>query len=276
MSVKQNTLKGEFSLKGKGLHTGKEVCATFKPAAENTGYKIVRVDLDEKTEIPALAKYIELVDRASCLQKDGAKVYTLEHAMAALYGCGIDNCVIELSGEEFPILDGSARYYVEEIQKVGIEEQQAERRYFSVKKKMEFYCEASDTRITLLPDDTYSINTMVAYDSPYLAMQFASYSEASTDFAKEIAPCRTFVFLREVEMLLANNLIKGGDLSNAIVRWISPKSIVWLNCSVTGIFRLKKVFSIIWNFISIMSLPVINYWTLSVIWLYVAVLSKAG
>ena len=160
MSVKQNTLKGEFSLKGKGLHTGKEVCATFKPAAENTGYKIVRVDLEEKTEIPALAKYIELVDRASCLQKDGAKVYTLEHAMAALYGCGIDNCVIELSGEEFPILDGSARYYVEEIQKVGIEEQQAERRYFSVKKKMEFYCEASDTRITLLPDDTYSINTI--------------------------------------------------------------------------------------------------------------------
>ena len=276
MSVKQNTLKGEFSLKGKGLHTGKEVCATFKPAAENTGYKIVRVDLDEKTEIPALAKYIELVDRASCLQKDGAKVYTLEHAMAALYGCGIDNCVIELSGEEFPILDGSARYYVEEIQKVGIEEQQAERRYFSVKKKMEFYCEASDTRITLLPDDTYSINTMVAYDSPYLAMQFASYSEASTDFAKEIAPCRTFVFLREVEMLLANNLIKGGDLSNAIVRWISPKSVVWLNCSPTGIFRVKQVFSIIWNFISIMSLPVINYWTLSVIWLYVAVLSKAG
>ena len=281
MSVKQNTLKGEFSLKGKGLHTGKEVCATFKPAAENTGYKIVRVDLEEKTEIPALAKYIELVDRASCLQKDGAKVYTLEHAMAALYGCGIDNCVIELSGEEFPILDGSARYYVEEIQKVGIEEQQAERRYFSVKKKMEFYCEASDTRITLLPDDTYSINTMVAYDSPYLAMQFASYSEASTDFAKEIAPCRTFVFLREVEMLLANNLIKGGDLSNAIVivdreDGSSPKSIVWLNCSVTGIFRSKKVFSIIWNFISIMSLPVINYWTLSVIWLYVAVLSKAG
>ena len=96
MSVKQNTLKGEFSLKGKGLHTGKEVCATFKPAAENTGYKIVRVDLEEKTDIPALAKYIELVDRASCLQKDGAKVYTLEHAMAALYGCGIDNCVIEL------------------------------------------------------------------------------------------------------------------------------------------------------------------------------------
>ena len=151
MSVKQNTLKGEFSLKGKGLHSGKEVCATFKPAAENTGYKIVRTDLRENPEIPALAKYVEFVDRASCLQKDGVKVFTLEHAMAALYGCGIDNCVIELAGEEFPILDGSARYYVEEIQKVGIEEQQAERRYFySERKKWNFIAKTSDTRITII------------------------------------------------------------------------------------------------------------------------------
>ena len=217
MSVKQNTLKGEFLVKGKGLHTGREVSATFKPAEENTGYKIIRVDLEEKVEIPAIAKYVEFADRASCLQKDGAKVYTLEHAMAALYGCGIDNCVIELNGEEFPILDGSSRYYVEEIRKVGIQEQEAERHFFTVKKKMEFYCEASNTRITLLPDEDYSITTLVAYDSPYLAMQFASYSASSTDFASEIAPCRTFVFLREVETLLANNLIKGGDLSNAIV-----------------------------------------------------------
>lgn len=216
MSVKQNTLKGTFSLKGKGLHTGKEVCATFKPAAENTGYKIVRVDLEEKTEIPAIAKYVEFVERASCLEKDGARVYTLEHAMAALYGCGVDNCEIELNGEEFPILDGSARCYAEEIAKVGLEEQQAERRYFTVRKKLEFCSEDGATRITLLPDDEYSVNTLVAYDSPYLAMQYASFSPAN-DFAKEVAPCRTFVFLREVEMLLANNLIKGGDLSNAIV-----------------------------------------------------------
>lgn len=217
MSVKQNTLKGEFTLKGKGLHTGKEVSATFKPAEENTGYRIIRTDLEGTPEIPALAKYVEFVDRASCLQKDGARVYTLEHAMAALYGCGIDNCLIELKGEEFPILDGSSRYYAEEIAKVGLQEQQAERRFFVVKEKMEFYCEATNTRITVLPDDEYRINTVVAYNSPYLSMQYATFDAATTNFATDIAPCRTFVFLHEVETLLANNLIKGGDLDNAIV-----------------------------------------------------------
>lgn len=217
MSVNQNTLKGEFFLKGKGLHTGKEVCATFKPAEENTGYQIVRTDLETRPVIPALAKYVQFAERSSCLEKEGVKVFTMEHAIAALYGCGIDNCLIELDGEEFPILDGSSRYYVEAIEKIGITEQLAERLYFSVKEKMEFYCEDSHTRLTLLPDEDYNINTVVAYDSPYLSMQYASYSEKTTDFAKEIAPSRTFVFLREVEMLLANNLIKGGDLNNAIV-----------------------------------------------------------
>jgi UDP-3-O-[3-hydroxymyristoyl] N-acetylglucosamine deacetylase/3-hydroxyacyl-[acyl-carrier-protein] dehydratase len=217
MSIKQNTLKGEFSLNGKGLHTGKEVCAIFKPAAENTGYRIIRTDLEGCPEIPALAQYVEFVDRASCLQKDNIKIYTLEHAMAALYGCGIDNCLIELNGDEFPILDGSARYYVEQIEKVGIQEQEAERRFFTVKKKMEFLSEDGNTRITILPDEEYNVNTLVAYNSPYLAMQYADYSSKQTYFGKEIAPCRTFVFLREVEFLLANNLIKGGDLDNAIV-----------------------------------------------------------
>ena len=217
MAIKQNTIKGEFSLSGKGLHTGKEVCATFKPAAENTGYRIVRTDLEGCPELPALAKYVEFADRASCLQKDGMKIFTLEHAMAALYGCGIDNCLIELNGEEFPILDGSARYYVEQIEKVGIEEQAADRRFFTVRKKMEFVAEDGLMRITILPDEEYHINTLVSYNSPYLAMQYADYSSKQTDFGKEIAPCRTFVFLREVEFLLANNLIKGGDLDNAIV-----------------------------------------------------------
>lgn len=217
MSVKQNTLKGEFSLSGKGLHTGKEVCATFKPSGENTGYRIVRTDLEGCPEIPALAKYVEFADRASCLQKDGVQIFTLEHAMAALYGCGIDNCLIELNGEEFPILDGSARCYVEQIEKTGIEEQEAERRFFTVRKKLEFYSEETGTRITVLPDEEYNVNVQVSYDSPYLAMQYASYASKTADFAKEVAPCRTFVFLREVEALLANNLIKGGDLSNAIV-----------------------------------------------------------
>lgn len=217
MAVKQNTLKGEFSFKGKGLHTGKEVCATFKPAEENTGYVIVRTDLEGAPEIPALAKYVEFADRASCLQKDGAKVYTLEHAMSALYGCGIDNCRIELDGEEFPILDGSARYYAEAIARTGIQEQEADRRFFTVKKRMEFCSEDGLTRITVVPDTDYAVNTVVSYDSPYLPMQYATYTEGKTDYAQEVASCRTFVFLREVEALLANGLIKGGDLSNAIV-----------------------------------------------------------
>lgn len=217
MPVKQNTLKSEFSLKGKGLHTGKEVCVTFKPAEENTGYNIVRADIDGKPLIPARAEYVKFVDRSSCLEKDGVKIYTLEHAMAALYGCGIDNCLIEMDGDEFPILDGSAGFYVEAIGKVGSLEQQEDRNYFVVKEPMEYFCEETNTKITLLPDEDYNINLVVAYDSPYLPMQYATFSAATTDFAKEIAPCRTFVFLREVEMLLANNLIKGGDLENAIV-----------------------------------------------------------
>lgn len=235
MSVKQNTLKGEFSLRGKGLHTGKEVCVTFKPAKENSGYNIVRTDIEGNPVIPALADYVQFADRSSCLEKDGVKIFTMEHAMAALYGCGVDNCLIEMNGEEFPILDGSSKYYVESIGKVGKEEQVAERRFFTVTEKMEFFNEESNTKITLLPDADYSINTIVAYDSPYLSMQYASYSSTTTDFAKEIAPCRTFVFLREVEMLLANNLIKGGDLENAIV-------IVDREISQTEVDRLAKLF----------------------------------
>lgn len=201
MAVKQNTLKGEFSLKGKGLHTGKEVCATFKPGEENTGYVIVRTDLEGAPEIPALAKYVEMADRASCLDKEGMRVYTLEHAMSALYGCGVDNCRIELDGEEFPILDGSARLYAEAIARVGLEEQTADRRYFEVKKRMEFCSEDGQTRLTVLPDDEYTVNTVVSYDSPYLKMQYATFAEGTTDYAAEVAPCRTFVFLREVEGL---------------------------------------------------------------------------
>lgn len=163
-------------------------------------------------------------------------MFTMEHAMAALYGSGIDNCLIELSGEEFPILDGSAKYYVEEIEKVGFEEQKADRRYFTVKEQMEFCSEDGQTKITLLPDTDYNINLVVAYDSPYLQMQYATYSEQVTDFAKEIAPCRTFVFLRELEMLLQHNLIKGGDLDNAIV-------IVDREISQEEVNRLAKLFN---------------------------------
>ena len=125
-------------MSGKGLHTGKVVKATFKPAGENTGYTIRRVDLEGAPEVPAVADYVKFVDRASCVEKDGVCVYTLEHAMAALYGCGVDNCLIELDGEELPILDGSARPFVEAIEAAGLEEQSAARRYFTVKEPMEF------------------------------------------------------------------------------------------------------------------------------------------
>lgn len=235
MSVKQNTLKEAFSLKGKGLHTGKEVCVTFKPVEENSGYRIVRTDMEGTPVIPAIADYVQFVERCSCLEKDGVRIYTMEHAMAALYGCGVDNCLIEMDGEEFPILDGSSRFYAEAILKVGLLEQDADRRYFDVKEKIEFCSEDGTTKITLLPDTDYTINTIVAYDSPLLSMQYAAFSTATDDFATDIAPCRTFVFLREVEMLLANNLIKGGDLDNAIV--IADKEI-----SQQEVDRLAKLF----------------------------------
>lgn len=217
MLVKQRTLKQEFSLSGKGLHTGKMVTATFKPAVENSGYIIRRVDLEGKPEVPALADYVRFMDRASCLEKDGVKVYTMEHAMAALYGCGVDNCVIELDGEELPILDGSARLFVEAIERVGFEDQCVERRYFTVKEPISFVSEDGMSKLTLLPDADYNVNVLVAYNSPYLPMQYATFAMATDNFIKEIAPCRTFVFLREVEQLLQAGLIKGGDMDNAIV-----------------------------------------------------------
>ena len=236
MTVKQKTLKGEFSLSGKGLHTGKHVTVTFKPAKEDFGYKIHRIDLDGTPEIPALAEYVKFVDRASCLEKDGVYIYTMEHARAALYGSGIDNCLIELDGEEFPILDGSSKMYTDEIAKIGLEEQAAERKYFVVKEQMEYVSEDGLTKLTLLPDKDYNVNLVVAYDSPYLKMQYATYSENNVDFAKDFAPCRTFVFLREIEMLLQHNLIKGGDLDNAIV-------IVDRKISQEEVDRLAKLFN---------------------------------
>ncbi len=235
MSVKQHTLKGEFSLQGKGLHTGKEVIAVFKPALENSGYVVVRTDLEGAPAIPATAAFARFADRSNCLEKEGAKVFTAEHALAALYGCGVDNCTIELNGEEFPILDGSARLYVEAIRKAGVQEQEAERRYFEVAEKLEYACPETGTRITLLPDNGYSVNVMVGYDSPYLKMQYANFTEGETDFVAEIAPCRTFVFLREVEHLYSNNLIKGGDLENAIV-------IVDREIPEQEVARLQKIF----------------------------------
>ncbi len=215
MSVKQRTLKESFTLSGVGLHTGKNAVVTFKPAPENHGYKIKRVDIEGEPVIDAIADYVKFVDRSNCLEYKGIHIFTAEHALSALYGLGIDNCLIELNEDEFPILDGSARFYVEKISEVGIQEQEKDREYFEVKEKIT-YKDESGAELIIIPENDFNVNVLISYDSPYLSNQFASINSC-TDFSNEIAKCRTFVFLREIEYLYNNNLIKGGDLKNAIV-----------------------------------------------------------
>ena len=214
--MKQKTLKESFTICGKGLHTGLEITATFMPAAENTGYRIQRIDLPEQPIIEAVADNVVETNRGTVIANGDAKVSTIEHAMAALFCAEIDNCLIQVNAPELPILDGSAIEYAEAIERVGVEEQNAEKDYFIIKSKIEVVDEATGSSIIVLPDDVFSINTMVSYDSPILTNQFAAM-ERMNDFKEQIAASRTFVFVREIEPLLKNNLIKGGDLDNAIV-----------------------------------------------------------
>ena len=214
--MKQQTLGGEFTVKGKGLHTGLEIEATFYPAPENHGYKFQRVDLPDQPIIDALAENVIETGRGTVIAKADAKVATIEHALAALYAAGVDNCLIKVDAPEVPILDGSAIVFANEIARVGLKEQQADKNYYVVKHKIEVRDEQTGAHLTVLPDSEFSIDVMVGYDSPVLANQFARLENVA-DFTQEIAPCRTFVFVREVEMLLQANLIKGGDLDNAIV-----------------------------------------------------------
>ena len=213
---KQKTLAASFSLKGKGLHTGLDIEITFNPAPENHGYKIKRTDLEGQPVLDALAENVTATQRGTVLSKGGVQVSTIEHAMATLYAFEIDNCLIEVNAPEFPILDGSARYFAEAIQKVGSVEQNAPRDYYIVKHKIEVKDEESGASLIILPDEKFSVNVLISFDSPVLSNQFATMNDLS-EFPSELAASRTFVFVREVEMLLNNNLIKGGDLDNAIV-----------------------------------------------------------
>ncbi|HIX85335.1 MAG TPA: bifunctional UDP-3-O-[3-hydroxymyristoyl] N-acetylglucosamine deacetylase/3-hydroxyacyl-ACP dehydratase [Candidatus Parabacteroides intestinigallinarum] len=213
---KQRTLAASFSLKGKGLHTGLEIEITFNPAPENHGYKIKRVDMEGQPTIDALAENVASTDRGTVLSKNGVTVGTIEHAMAALYAFEIDNCLIEVNAPEFPILDGSSRFFAEAIQRVGIVEQGAPKDFYIVKHKIEVKDEESGASVVILPDDKFSANVLISFNSPVLSNQFATLNDLS-EFPTEIAASRTFVFVREVEMLLQHNLIKGGDLDNAIV-----------------------------------------------------------
>ncbi|MGP1547741.1 MAG: bifunctional UDP-3-O-[3-hydroxymyristoyl] N-acetylglucosamine deacetylase/3-hydroxyacyl-ACP dehydratase [Prevotella sp.] len=213
---KQTTLRGSFSLCGKGLHTGLSLTVTFNPAPENHGYKIQRIDLPGEPVIDAIAERVIETTRGTVLGKGDIRVSTIEHAMAALYALGVDNCLIQVNGPEFPILDGSAAPYVDKIQQVGIEEQSVPKDYYIIRKKIELRDNSTGSCITVLPDDDFSLTTMCSFESKFINSQFATLDNIS-DFAKEIAPARTFVFVRDIIPLLDLNLIKGGDLDNAIV-----------------------------------------------------------
>lgn len=213
---KQHTLKDSFTLNGKGLHTGLPISITFKPAPANFGYRIKRVDIEGQPEIEALAEYVGNTQRGTVLMKGKIQISTIEHAMAALYALQIDNCLIEVNAPEFPILDGSAVMYVDAIRRVGILEQDAERDYFIVRHKMEVVDEETGSKLTLLPDDRFCVNSFIEFESKYIPNQSATLEDMS-DFDTEIASCRTFVFVREIMQLRNAGLIKGGDLDNAIV-----------------------------------------------------------
>lgn len=214
--MNQLTLNESFSVKGKGLHSGLFITATFHPAPENTGYKFRRVDLEGAPEVDALAENVVETTRGTVIAKKEVKVSTIEHAMAALYSAGIDNCIIELDGPEMPILDGSAIIYVNEIERVGLKEQDADKDYYIIKEKTQIKDEETGSIITIYPEEEFSVECMVEYNSQILPNQFAILDELS-DFKKDVASARTFVFVREIEQLIEHNLIKGGDLENAIV-----------------------------------------------------------
>lgn len=214
--AKQITLKTPFTVEGKGLHTGLHISLTLKPAPENSGYVIRRIDMPGQPEIPALAEYVSEAKRGTVLQYGDARVGTVEHCLAALFAMGVDNCLMEVDAPEFPILDGSAKIYCENITRVGLETQHANKDYFTVTNKIVYETPDKQSSITLLPDDGFSVQVLVGYDSPILGNQYATL-DTMKDFASEIAPCRTFVFVRELEPLIKMNLIKGGDIDNAIV-----------------------------------------------------------
>lgn len=214
--MKQRTLKAPFSVKGKGLHTGLAIEATFNPAPDNHGIKFQRVDLEDAPVIDALAENVVDTARGTVIGRGQVHVSTIEHAMAALYAAGIDNCLITVDGPEVPILDGSAKEFSQKISEVGVEEQKEDKDFYIIKQKIEVRDDSTGSSIVVWPDSEFSIDTMVAFESPVLNNQYATLSNLD-DFKDDISASRTFVFVREVEPLVKNNLIKGGDLDNAIV-----------------------------------------------------------
>ena len=233
--MKQHTLASEVTLEGKGLHTGKNVTLTLKPAPENTGFIFVRIDLEGHPVIEADANYVSNTERGTVLEKKGVKIQTCEHILAALVGMDLDNVIIELNASEPPIMDGSAKYFVEAIEKAGIIEQEAERDEYIVREVISYVNEETGSEITIIPADEYQITTMVDFGTKILGTQNA-YMYNISEFKTDIANARTFSFLHELEMLLDLGLIKGGDLINAIIY-------VDKEISSQTMDKLKKIFN---------------------------------
>ena len=231
----QHTISKPVSLKGVGIHTGQEVNLTFKPTKENQGYVFCRVDLPEKPLIEANINFVVNTDRGTNLDKNGIKIRTSEHVLAALVGMGIDNILIELDAPEPPIMDGSSKYFVEALKKAGIKKQDAVREEYVVKEPISYYDEDSGSDITVIPSENYEVTAMVNFGTKILGTQNATMKNIS-QFNDEFSNARTFSFLHEIEMLLDNGLIKGGDLNNAIVY-------VDKELSDETMLKLKKAFN---------------------------------
>lgn len=235
MISNQTTIKSSVSLDGVGIHTGKDVKLTFNPAEADTGYVFKRVDLEGNPMIEALSKYVVNTQRGTTLEKKGIKLKTIEHVLAALVGLEIDNVLIEINAEEPPIMDGSSKFFIDALQKAEIEELNSHRKEYIIKDTVTYKDEESGSEITVIPSDTYQVTTMVDYETKVLGTQNATLSKLS-DFKKDFSNARTFSFLHEIEMLLENNLIKGGDLNNAIV-YVDKK------ISHQTMEKLKKAFN---------------------------------
>ena len=235
MSTKQTTINKSISLQGVGIHTGNKVTLTFNPAVENTGYMFKRIDLPGQPEIEALSKYVIDTQRGTTLEKDGVKLKTVEHVLAALVGLEIDNVLIHIDSEEPPIMDGSSKFFVEALEKSGIKELSQNRSEYIVKNVLTYKDDETGSEITVIPSDKYEVTTMVDYETKVLGTQNATLSDLS-EFKDNFSNARTFSFLHEIEMLLENNLIKGGDLNNAIV-YVDKK------ISDDTMDKLKKAFN---------------------------------
>ena len=235
MSTKQTTIKKSISLQGVGIHTGNKVTLTFNPAVENTGYMFKRIDLPGQPEIEALSKYVIDTQRGTTLEKNGVKLKTVEHVLAALVGLEIDNVLIHIDSEEPPIMDGSSKFFVEALEKSGIKELSQNRSEYIVKNVLTYKDDNTGSEITVIPSDKYEVTTMVDYETKVLGTQNATLSDLS-EFKDNFSNARTFSFLHEIEMLLENNLIKGGDLNNAIV-YVDKK------ISDATMDKLKKAFN---------------------------------